>query len=219
MKQSKSLLTVCIALTAQLVLWVNSACALEEFLIDPEHSRISFRVRHLGLSEVTGNFTLFSGRILFAKDDLLKSRVDAVLETKSISTGVEKRDKHLRSPDFFDISKFPKISYLSSEIIGTDLNQFTVKGVLTMRGVSLPVELQTKFLGLETDPWGYQRAAFSAQTSLNRRDFGLIWSKILESGALVVGDQVNITLDIQAVKKQATPPGMPQVKDGSEVSK
>jgi len=187
--------------------------ALDEYLIDPEHSRIQFRVRHLGLSEVTGNFAGFSGRILYAKDELAKSRVDTVIDVKSITTELEKRDKHLRSPDFFDAGKFAKISYLSSEIVGTDPNQFSIKGVLTMKGVSLPVEIQATFIGEETDPWGYKRIAFSGRTGLNRKDFGLTWSKVLETGSLVVGDQVNITLDIQAVKKQLNLPGIPQVKD------
>lgn len=166
--------------------------------IDPSHSTVGFTARHLMVTKVHGRFGTFNGVIQIAEDRLASS-VEAVIETASITTGDDQRDAHLRSADFLDVEQFPKMTFRSTSV-RAEGNDFVVVGDLTIKEVTRQVELQLEFDGVETDPWGGTRAGFTAETEINRKDFGLTWNVALETGGVLVGDKVKITLDIQAVR-------------------
>lgn len=166
--------------------------------VDHSHSAISFSARHLMISKVRGRFESFSGTITVTEDPL-HSTVQAVADTKSVTTGDESRDVHLRSADFFDVDNYPELSFVSTGIEehGDD---FRLAGLLTVKNVTKPVVFDLEFDGVSTDPWGNTKAGFSAATEINRKDFGLEWNVALEAGGVLVGDKVKIQLDIQAAK-------------------
>jgi polyisoprenoid-binding protein YceI len=174
----------------------------EVYTIDAEHSAVGFKVKHLAISSVPGQFKTFSGDIQFDPTKPEKSSVVATIDAGSVTTQQTKRDEHLRSEDFFDIKKFPTLTFKSSGIEGASKDAFKVKGDLTMHGVTKPVVLDVAYNGASKDPGGNERVAFSATTELNRKDFGLAWNKLLETGALVVGENVKISLEIEAMKKK-----------------
>ena len=167
--------------------------------VDPVHSVIEFSVRHL-VSKVTGNFTGFSGTITLpdpAKPEL--SSVTFSIEAASIDTRIADRDKHLRSADFFDVTKYPDISFVSTKIVSKGNNLYDVTGLFTMHGVTKEITLPVTYDGRIKDPWGHERAGFSLKTSLNRKDYGIVWNKTLDQGGLMLGDDVEISIDIEAV--------------------
>ena len=166
--------------------------------VDQAHSAISFSARHLMISKVRGRFESFSGTITVAEDPL-HSSVNAVADTKSVTTGDESRDVHLRSADFFDVDAYPELSFVSTGI-EQDGDDFRLAGLLTVKDITKPVVFDLEFDGVSTDPWGNTKAGFSAVTEINRKDFGLEWNVALEAGGVLVGDKVKIQLDIQAVK-------------------
>jgi polyisoprenoid-binding protein YceI len=166
--------------------------------VDQAHSAISFSARHLMISKVRGRFESFSGTITVAEDPL-HSSVNAVADTKSVTTGDESRDVHLRSADFFDVDSYPELSFVSTGI-EQDGDDFRLAGLLTVKDITKPVVFDLEFDGVSTDPWGNTKAGFSAETEINRKDFGLEWNVALEAGGVLVGDKVKIQLDIQAVK-------------------
>lgn len=170
--------------------------------IDPAHSSVGFEIPHLVISSVDGKFTSYEGTIDL-NDKIEKSKVNVVIDVKSIDTGNAKRDDHLRSADFFEIAKTPKMTFKSTSVSGS-LNDLQIIGDLTIKGVTKKVTLKGKYLGSVADGFGNQKIAFNAKTEINRKDFGLTWSNMVEAGP-VVGDQVTIELKIQAakVKKQA----------------
>jgi polyisoprenoid-binding protein YceI len=173
------------------------------YQIDTTHSSIEFSIRHLVIAKVRGRFTRFGGSIELDEADLTRSRVLADIEAASISTSEEKRDGHLRSPDFFDVEKYPVIAFASTKIEqkGDDLR---LTGALTIHGVTRDVVLAVESLGATKDPWGNQRVAFSAKGSIDRKEFGLHWNQVLEAGGFLVGDKVELSLDVQAVRASAT---------------
>ncbi len=199
MKQFISPLLVATFITALLIVIPARA---DEYEIDSDHSRVSFKVRHLAISSVLGQFDKFKGSFTFDPKNMSASGAQAVIDVGSINTNQKKRDDHLRSEDFFSASKYPEISFTSTGIEGSSPENFKLRGNLTMRGVTKPVELAVEMGGATKDPWGNERVAFTASTKLNRRDFGLTWSKILETGAVVVGDEVRIDLEIEGIKKK-----------------
>lgn len=167
--------------------------------IDPVHSAVGFSVHHL-VSRVTGNFTNFTGTITVpdpAKPEL--SSVSFTIEAASIDTRIEARDKHLRSPDFFDVAKYPEITFVSTKIVSKGGDLYDVTGSFTMHGVTKEITLPVTYNGRIKDPWGHERAGFSLKTSLNRKDYGIVWNKTLDHGGLMLGDEVEISIDIEAV--------------------
>ena len=183
-----------------------------EYQIDPAHSEIIFKVRHMGLSTVTGRFEKFTGNFDVDPKNVKRTKGSAVIETGSISTTNAKRDEHLKSEDFFDAAHHPQIKFQSKEV--KDVNEkdstATLVGDLTMRGVTKPVELKVKGGGIILDGWGNERAAFTATGKLNRFDYGLKWNKALEAGSLVVGETVELVLAFEGVRP--APAGKADVK-------
>ena len=169
---------------------------------DPTHSQAEFSVRHM-FTKVRGHMVVASGVVEVNESDPTKSVIVARLDPATINTGVAIRDDHLRSVDFFDTKRHPEILFQSTRITQTDKDQFAVSGTLSMHGISQPVTLDARVHGDGIDPFGNRRAGVSARTTLNRQDFGLHWNRALESGSLLVGDEVDISLEIEAVLDQA----------------
>lgn len=169
--------------------------------IDVAHSHVGFTVRHMVVTRVNGSFDEFAGRITgFDGKDVSSGAVDVTIQIGSISTGIDKRDEHLKSPDFFDAAKFPTMTFKSKKIVKGTGDQFSMIGDLTMKGVTKEDTLACTFNGTVGDPWGGTRAGFSATTTINRQDYGLAWENKLADGSLVVSNEVTISLDIEAVK-------------------
>ena len=175
----------------------------ERFEIDSSHSGIHFSVRHLVIAKVRGQFTRWTGTIEVPNADFSRGSVDVVIDASSIDTGVADRDTHLKSPDFFDVAQFPELRFTTDrvETRGQDLR---VIGQLTIKGVTREVALEVETHGRARDPWGNERAAFTARTSVDRKDFGLTWNQVLETGGFVVGDRIDIEIDVEAVKQAAS---------------
>jgi polyisoprenoid-binding protein YceI len=180
------------------------AQAAESYKIDPGHSDVSFQVRHM-LTQVRGKFNDYQGTVNLDPAKLESSSVDFSIKATSIDTGVADRDKHLRSADFFDTEKFPEISFKSKTIKKTGKDTYNVTGTFTMHGVSKELTLPVSFLGTVKDPWGNQRAAFAAETTLNRKDFGIVWNKALDSGGALLGDDVKVAINLETVKAKDEP--------------
>jgi polyisoprenoid-binding protein YceI len=170
------------------------------FVIDTSHSAAQFSVRHLMVAKTKGRFTDFSGTIDIAENPL-ESSVQVTIQAGSIATGDDQRDGHLRSPDFFDIEQFPTLTYKSRSVRHVKGSSFVVEGDLTVRGVTKPVSLDLDYEGTVGDPWGGVRAVFSAKTKINREDFGLTWNQALETGGVLVGKDVTIDLEVEAVRQ------------------
>jgi polyisoprenoid-binding protein YceI len=173
--------------------------AVATYTADPAHSHIDFSVRHLMISKVRGAFESFSISLNVPDEAELPSSVSAEVETASIDTRVADRDNHLRSADFFDAANYPKLTFASREISGS-ASSFTISGDLTLRGITKPVTLKAEFEGSGKDPWGNDRVAYSASTKINRKDFGLNWNQALETGGVMVGEEIDIAIQIEAVK-------------------
>ena len=166
--------------------------------IDAQHSSVGFRVRHL-FTKVAGQFRAFEGTIDFDKENLADSKVAVTVQVESIDTNVEARDKDLRSARFFDVARYPTLTFTSTGISGVAGGKGRIEGTLTMHGVSRDVVLDAEFLGAGKDPWGNERYGFHAETRVNRKDFGMAWNEVVEAGGVLVGDEVEITLDVEAV--------------------
>jgi polyisoprenoid-binding protein YceI len=170
--------------------------------IDPAHSTAQFTVRHLAISNVTGSFTKVTGSVTLSDNDITQSQVSASIDVSSVDTRVEMRDKDLKSPNFFDVEKYPTIEFKSKRIVSSG-GKLQVIGDLTIHGttheVTLDVDGPTPAI---TDPWGNWRRGISATTAINRRDFSLVYNKLLGTGEAVVGDNVKIQLDAEIVKKK-----------------
>jgi polyisoprenoid-binding protein YceI len=173
-----------------------------EYNIDTDHSKVLFKIRHLGISTVTGRFDKFSGSFAFDPKNVQASKVSATIEAVSVNTDVAKRDEHLRSADFFDVAKFPQITFASKEVRDVQGGKFKVAGDLTIHGVTKPVTLDAELIGTVKDPWGNERAGFSASATINRKDFGLTYNKVLEAGGLLIGEEVWISLEIEGILKK-----------------
>ena len=176
--------------------------ALQTYAVDPSHSRLGFAVRHLGFSKVRGSFEQFDGTLRMAPGELDTLEAEAVVQTATITTNNAGRDEHLRSGDFFLVDEHPTITFTSTGVRDVSGDSFTLVGDFTMRGVTKPIELKAEFLGSGKDPWGNEKAAFEARTTINRKDFGLNWNAALEAGGFLVSDDVEIVLEIQAALQQ-----------------
>ncbi len=171
--------------------------------VDQVHSRVEIAVRHMVIAEVTGRFTDFDATLVHTKKDFSDSQIEAVVKAYSITTDNEQRDNHLRSADFLDAENYPDITFASWAVEPIGKNAYKITGDLTIRGVTKRVELDTKYFGQVKDPYGNTRAGFKATASINRFDYGVNWNQLLETGGLIVGETVNITLNVEFIK-QAT---------------
>jgi len=171
--------------------------------IDVVHSTVGFTVRHLVVTKVHGRFKDFSGYIDFDGKNVEQGSVAMTVQVASLDTDNQKRDTHLKSPDFFDAAKFPTMTFKSKKVIKGEGNSFKLVGDLTIRGITKEVTFDCEFNGVVNDPMGNTRAGFSAQTKINRQDFGVKWNKKLDAGGFVVSDEVIINLEIEAVKAKS----------------
>ncbi len=178
-----------------------SAASAATYTVDNVHSQVHFKVAHLVISTVRGEFTDYSATIDADPASKTLNSVQAVVKTASIDTRNQKRDDHLRSADFFDASNHPEMTFKSTKVVGNG-DDITVYGDLTIRGNTRNVKLHGKFNGEVKDPWGNTKAGFEATGKINRQDFGLSWNKALDTGGLVVGDEVEIGLEIEAARAQ-----------------
>jgi polyisoprenoid-binding protein YceI len=198
---------------------IAASAALAEpvaFRIDPGHSKVGFNVRHF-FTRVPGHFNEFSGKILHDEKALAGSSVEVEIKTSSIDTDLERRDNHLRSPDFFAADSFPTIAFKSTRITPVEGDKFKIDGNLTIRGVTRPVTLDATFLGMGVvdSKTGAVRAGWEASTTVDRKDFGIVWNRMLDQGGAMLGDDVNILIAVEAVKEApaaAAKPGMSGAK-------
>jgi polyisoprenoid-binding protein YceI len=189
-----------------LVLGAASAAFASEWELDSTHSRVGFGVKHMMVSTVHGTFTKYTGNITVDDKDVAKSTAHIEIDAASVDTGNAKRDEHLRSPDFFDTAKFPKITFDATKVEKRGADGLSLTGNLTIKNITKPVVLTVSSLtGEVKDPWGGTRRGATATAKINRKDFGLTWSKALETGGMVVGDDVTLELEIELTKK-APPP-------------
>ncbi len=184
-------------------LFVSSVFAASAtYDVDSSHSYIGFSVKHLMISKVKGRFTDLAGSFNFNEKGKTIEQATAIIQAASINTEKTKRDNHLRSPDFFDVEKFPTITFTQTGKSKLKGDELEVTGNITIHGVSKSIVLKGEFGGSIVDPWGENRVAFSAQGKLNRKDFGLTWNKALEAGGVVVGDKITLILEIEGVKQK-----------------
>jgi polyisoprenoid-binding protein YceI len=173
--------------------------ATKAWTIDAAHSGIHFAVRHMVISKVRGSFDGFTATLELDEADLTRSRVAVRIDAASISTKNAQRDAHLRSPDFFDVERFPALTYVSKRVEAAGSDRFRVVGDLTIRDVTREVVLDAELGGLGKDPWGGERAGFTARTTVDRREFGLTWNQLLETGGVLVGDKIEVEIEVEAV--------------------
>jgi polyisoprenoid-binding protein YceI len=166
--------------------------------IDPSHTTVEFVAKHMMITTVKGRFAELTGTIVADETNLSESSVEATMQAASLDTRSEQRDAHLRSPDFLDVERYPEVTFKSTGISGTK-DSFELTGDLTIRGVTRPITLDVTFEGEGKDPWGGTRASFSARGKFDRRDFGLTWNVALETGGILVSNEVKINIEAQAV--------------------
>ncbi|NNJ09850.1 YceI family protein [Chloroflexales bacterium ZM16-3] len=171
------------------------------WIIDPSHSQVAFSARHMMLSKVRGRFDRFGGAVEFNEQTPVNSTVNVSIEADSIDTRDEKRDGHLKSPDFLDVANFPAISFVSKKIEVVDDTHGKIIGDLTIRGVTNEVVLETEYNGQSKSPWGTTSAGFSAEAKISRVDWGLTWNVALETGGVLVGDEITISIELEVVKQ------------------
>ncbi len=178
-----------------------STSAVATWNIDATHSTAEFKVKHMMISNVKGSFPKVSGVLTLDESDLKKSSVEASIDVASVETRDAGRDGHLKSADFFDVEKFPTMTFKSTRVVATGAGEGTVEGDLTIRDVTRKVVFAVEGPTAPTkDPWGNMRAAVSATSKISRKEFGLVWNTLLETGGALVGDEVTITLDVEFVK-------------------
>ena len=178
-----------------------------EYKIDPQHSIIGFAIRHLEINWVEGRFKDFNGTIRYDETDITKSSVDFTAKIESIDTGVEARDKHLRTADFFEAAKYPSMTFKSTRVERKGKDKYILHGDFTLKGVTKQVALPFTITGAIKDPWGNTRFGINAEAKINRRDYGITWGKALDNGGLDVGNEVAIKLQLEALKPAPKPAG------------
>jgi polyisoprenoid-binding protein YceI len=169
------------------------------FQIDKAHSHVGFSVKHVMVSTVRGQFKDYSGTLKLDTKDFTRSQFEGEVDVASVDTGNADRDQHLRTNDFFDVPNHPKLTFRSTGIVAKGEGEYEVRGDITIRGVTKPIALEVEFLGTSTTPYGKSVAGFSARGSLNRKDFGVAFNAVLETGGVAVSDKVKIEVDIEAV--------------------
>ena len=176
------------------------AAAGDTFTIDPSHSQVEFRIRHF-VSKVPGRFGKYKGTITADPNNLASAVISVEIETASINTDEAERDEHLRGPDFFDVAHFPKMTFVSTQVVPKGSGKASMKGDLTLHGVTRPVDLDVDILGF-MDGRGGIRAGFEARGTINRKDFGMVWNRVLDTGGTILGDDVEILLNIEASREK-----------------
>jgi polyisoprenoid-binding protein YceI len=197
-------LRIRISALAVLILAAAPVFAAETFTVDKVHSNAQFTIRHL-MSKVTGKFTDVEGAVQVDRAKPEASAVEFKIKTASIDTANKQRDDHLRSPDFFDAANNPEITFKSTKMKATGKDSYQVTGTLTIRGVSKEITVPVTLLGEMKDPWGNDRVGFEVQTTLNRKDYNILWNKTLDAGGYLLGDDVTVALTLEAVKKKEEP--------------
>lgn len=172
--------------------------------LDTTHSSINFSVRHMVFAKVRGRFGTWSGKVDLDPQDPAKSSIEVEIDGASIDTGVADRDNHLRSPDFLDVERFPTLRFKSTKVDKAGEGRYRIHGELTIREATREVVLDAEYGGQAKDPWGNTRVAFTASAAIERSAFGLTWNQVLEAGGVLVGDRVDIEIEIQAVAAAAT---------------
>lgn len=170
--------------------------------IDTSHSQVQFTVRHMMISNVRGRFEEFTGTVEFDENDLSTLAIDVQIDVNSINTRDQQRDAHLKSADFFDAENYPTIIFKSTGVEQVKGNDLKVNGDLTIRGITHPVTLDVEYAGTMASPWGTTSAGFSATTKVNRKEFGLLWNQTLETGGILVGEDIKIEIEIEVIKVQ-----------------
>lgn len=179
----------------------SAPAGLATYTIDPVHSEVGFSVRHLVVSNAKGRFGTFSGELTFDPQNIAGGSVSVTIDADSVDTRDAKRDEHLRSNDFFGAGDNPQLTFRSTRVEPRDGEKFDVVGDLTIAGITREVTLAAEFNGVETSPWGQQVVGFTATTEINRKDYNINWNASLESGGVVVGEKVKITLEIEAIRQ------------------
>jgi len=188
-------------LIAALALFTTPVLA-QTWTVDPAHTSADFSIAHMAISRVTGSFNQVTGELVFDKQGNHPKSVNISIDVASIDTGVDKRDEHLKSPDFFDVKTYPTMTYTSDNIISQGEGRYKVEGTLTMHGVSKPVTLAVEGLANnEKDPWGNTRKGAHVTAELNRKDFGIVYNAVLESGNLMIGETVDVVINLEFIKK------------------
>ncbi len=172
-----------------------------KWALDPTHSELQFKVKHLMISTVTGQFNKFSGTVETKEDDFTTAKIDFAAEIDSISTNNEQRDAHLKNGDFFDAASHPQLTFKSEKLEKITADEYKLHGTLTMRGTSKKINLDVEFGGVTVDPWGNTRAGFTITGKINRQDFGVSFGAVTETGGLLLGDEVKIIANAQFVKQ------------------
>lgn len=172
-----------------------------EWKIDNAHSNVTFEISHMVVSSVTGKFQSFEGTIKSDKDDFTDVSVNFTIDAASVNTNNEKRDNHLRDADFFDVAKYPTIEFKGKKLEKMSGNKYKITGDLTMHGVTKEVEMDVRYNGMVKDPWGNTRAGFKVSGELNRTDYGLVYNSTLEAGGLLIGETVDINVNLELIKQ------------------
>ncbi|HRJ29458.1 MAG TPA: YceI family protein [Cyclobacteriaceae bacterium] len=175
--------------------------AKAKWALDPTHSELAFKVRHMMITNVKGEFRKFDASIVSDGTDFTKSSIDVTIDAASIFTNEDKRDGHLKSADFFDVENYPTLSFQGKSFKKEDDDEYKLTGTLTIKGVSKEVELDVEFGGINKDPWGNEKVGFSLEGKINRKDFGLNWNAALETGGVLVSEEVKISAEVQFVKQ------------------
>lgn len=184
------------------LLFIVSISAKTKWVIDPMHSNIGFQISHMGISLVEGEFNEFSGTITSSKDDFSDAQAELTIKTASINTDVPDRDNHLKSPDFFDVQKYPEIKFSSNKIERTFGNNYIISGNLTMHGVTKPISLEVTFLGQAYEPqMKVQKAGFLVKGVLNRDEFGISYNASMPNGAPMIGREVKLNISLETIKQ------------------
>lgn len=180
---------------------MSESTTRQKWVIDPTHSEIEFKIRHLMVSNVKGSFSEFDASIYTTNDDFMSAEVDCFVNVSSINTGNADRDKHLVGPDFFDVEKYPQISFRADSVENVDNDgSYELWGNITIKDVTKKIKLNVEFGGIQKDPWGNEKAGFTINGKLNRGDFGLTWNAPLEAGGVLLSDEVKIAVELQLVR-------------------
>jgi polyisoprenoid-binding protein YceI len=185
-----------------LVLSFTASAFATSYTVDPYHKTFQFSVRHMGISNVKGTFDKVTGHLDFDEKTPANSKITLDIDPASVNTGNEKRDGHLKSPDFFDVAKYPKLTFVSTKVKAAGKDKYKVTGDLTIHGVTKPITLDVEYLGTQKDPMGTTRAGFTASGKLNRQTYGLTFNKMVEKVSMV-GDDVSLSIDLEATKDEA----------------
>lgn len=180
--------------------WAASPVGAATYAVDKEHTAVGFKIRHL-FSQVMGSFDQFDGTIHYEPGQPATWQVEAVAQAASINTKVAGRDKHLRGPEFFDVDKYPTLTFKSTKVTDVSGDKAKLHGVLNIHGVEKPVVFDLQVHGVGKDPWGNVRAGFTATTRINRKDYGLNWNQTVETGGVLVGEEVDIILEVEGLQQ------------------